>query len=122
MGRKSEGFAASYLRKGTFHLKHKPKQKYTCYEEEMLQYTATKIGITILLMPKCNAKLAEEEIEYMWACSNKGAYQNLSLKEKKGKDNFNASVCHCLSEQIITVRLIRKYCLGLPNFLGIGSF
>ena len=45
----------------------------------------------------------------MWACS-KGAYRNLSLKEKKGKENFNASVGHCcLSEQLITVRRIQKF-------------
>ena len=78
-------------------------------EEGMLQYIATKIGVTVLLTPKCHAELAGEGIEYMWACS-KGAYRNLSLKEKKGKENFNASVCHCLSEQIaVTVRRIRKF-------------
>ena len=26
----------------------------------------------------------------------------MSLQEKKGKDNFKASICHCLSEQVIT--------------------
>ena len=77
-------------------------------EEGMLQYIATKIGVTVLLTPKCHAELAGEGIEYMWACS-KGAYRNLSLKEKKGKENFNASVRHCLSEQIITLRRIRKF-------------
>ena len=77
-------------------------------EEGMLQYIATKIGVTVLLTPKCHAELAGEGIEYMWACS-KGAYRNLSLKEKKRKQNFNASVRHCLSEQIVTVRRIRKF-------------
>ena len=60
-------------------------------EEGMLQYIATKIGVTVLLTPKCHAELTGEGIEYMLACSI-GAYRNLSLKEKKGKENFNSSV------------------------------
>ena len=32
-------------------------------EEGMLQYIATKIGITVLLTPKCHAELAGEAIE-----------------------------------------------------------
>ena len=54
--------------------------------------------------------------QYMWACS-KGAYRNLSLKEKKGKENFNASVRHCLSEQIVAVRRIRKFARCARQYL-----
>jgi len=86
-------------------------------EEGMLQYIATKIGVTVLLTPKCHAELAGEGIEhYIWACS-KGAYRNLSLKEKKGKENFNASVLHRLSEQIVTIRRIRKFARRVCQYL-----
>ena len=80
------------------------------HEEMALQYLGTQLGVTVQLTPKCHAELAGEGIEhYIWACS-KGAYRNLSLKEKKGKENFNASVRQCcLSEQIVTVRRIRKF-------------
>jgi len=87
-------------------------------EEGMLQYIATKIGVTVLLTPKCHAELAGEGIEYMWACS-KGVYRNLSLKEKKRKQNFNASVRHCLSEQIVTVRRIRKFARRAHQYLMV---
>ena len=54
-------------------------------EEGMLQYIATKIGVTVLLTLKCHGELlAGEGIEFMWACS-KVAYRNLSLKEKMGR-------------------------------------
>jgi hypothetical protein len=36
-------------------------------EEGMLQYSANKIGVTVLLTPKCHAELAGERgIEHMW--------------------------------------------------------
>jgi hypothetical protein len=41
-----------------------------------------------MLTPKCHADIAGEGVEHMWACS-KGAYRNLALKEKKGKENFD---------------------------------
>jgi glutamine synthetase type III len=85
----------------------------------MLQYIATKIGVTVLLTPKCHAELAGEGIEYMWACS-KSTYQNLSLKGKKGKENVNASVRHCLSVQIDTVRRIRKFARCACQYLING--
>jgi hypothetical protein len=40
-----------------------------------------------MLTPKCHAEIAGEGVEYMWTCS-KGAYRNLTLKEKRGKENL----------------------------------
>ena len=34
--------------------------------------------------------------------ADKGAYRNISLQRKKGKDNFKASIRYCLSEEVIT--------------------
>jgi hypothetical protein len=53
-------------------------------EEGMLQQSAEGLGVKVLLTPKCNAELAGEGIEYVWACT-KGAYQNsMSLQKKRG--------------------------------------
>jgi len=76
-------------------------------EEGMLQFVARKIGVEVMLTPKCHAELAGEGVEYMWACS-KNAYRNLSLNKKKGKENFMASVVRCLSDEVTTVSRIRK--------------
>ena len=74
----------------------------------MLQHIAQKIGVKMLLTPKCHAELAGEGVEYVWACA-KGAYRNMSLQDKKGKDNFKASVRDCLSDEVITTVRIRKF-------------
>ena len=63
----------------------------------------------VLLAPKCHAELAGEGVKYVWAYA-KGAYRNMSLQQKKGKDNFKASACSCLLEEVITTVRIRKIC------------
>ena len=92
-----------------------------CYdflnEEGMLPHIAKNLGVTVLLTPKCHAKLAGEGVEYVWACA-KGAYRNMSLQQKKGKDNFKASVCSCLSEEVITRTVrIRKFARRARQYL-----
>ncbi len=76
-------------------------------EEGMMQHIAKGLGVKVLLTPTCHADLAGEGIEYVWACA-KGAYRNTSLQKKRGKDCFKASVCHCLSVEVITTVRIRK--------------
>ena len=78
------------------------------HEEGMLQFIAKKIGVTEILTPKCHAELAGEGIEYMWALT-KGAYRNLTLAEKKGKENFLVSVRSCLAAKIVTLPRIRRF-------------
>ena len=85
-------------------------------EEGMMQHIAKEIGVVVLLTPKCHAELAGEGVEYLWACA-KGAYRNLTLRQKKGKDNFNASVRHCLSEEVITKVRIRKFARRARQYL-----
>jgi hypothetical protein len=70
-------------------------------EEGIMQHIAKGLGVKVLLTPNCHAELAGEGIEYLWACT-KGANQNMSLQKKRGKVCFKASVCHCLSEEVIT--------------------
>ena len=73
-----------------------------------MQHIGKKLGVNVLLTPKCHAEIAGEGIEYVWACS-KGAYRNLALKEKRGKEKFGKSVRHCLSEEVVGLERIRKF-------------
>ena len=77
-------------------------------EEGMLQCIGKNLDVMVILTPKCHAELAGEGIEYMWALS-KGAYRNLTLAQKKGKENFATSVRHCLSSKVVSLERIRKF-------------
>jgi len=46
-------------------------------EQGMMQYIGTKLGVEVMLSPKCHAEIAGEGVEYMWACA-KGTYRNLA--------------------------------------------
>jgi hypothetical protein len=85
-------------------------------EEGMMEHIGKKLGVEVMLTPKCHAELAGEGVEYMWACS-KGAYRNLALKEKRGKENFNESVRYCLSEKVVSVERIRKFAKRARQYL-----
>ena len=86
------------------------------HEEGMMKCIGKRLGVEVMLTPKCHAEIAGEGVEYMWACS-KGAYRNLALKEKKGKDNFMASVRKCLSAEVLTVQRIRKFSRRARQYL-----
>jgi hypothetical protein len=78
-------------------------------EQGMMEHVGATLGVEVMLTPKCHAKIAGEGVEYMWVCS-KGAYRNLTLKEKMGKENFIAGVRNCLSAEVISgVERIRKF-------------
>ncbi len=77
-------------------------------EVGMMPHIAKEISAVVLLMPKCHTELAGEGVEYLWACS-KDAYRSMTLRQKKGKDYFKASVRHGLSEEVITKVRIRKF-------------
>ena len=85
-------------------------------EDGMMEHIGKQIGVEVMLTPKCHAEIAGEGVEYMWACS-KGAYRNLALKQKRGKDNFNASVRYCLSSKVISVEHIRKFARRARQYL-----
>ena len=72
------------------------------HEQGMMEFIGRKVGVEVILTPKCHAELAGKGVEYMWACS-KNHYLNLSLTEKKGKDKFTEAVRKCLSVDVITL-------------------
>lgn len=85
-------------------------------EEGMLQHVAKRIGVEVLLTPKCHAELAGEGVEYVWGGA-KGEYRRLSLAQKRGKDNFKSSMHHCLSEEVIPIERVRKYARRARQYL-----
>ena len=64
-----------------------------------------RIGVEVILTPKCHAELAGEGVECVWGVA-KGEYRRLSLAQKRGKDNFKASLYHCLSEEVIPIERV----------------
>jgi hypothetical protein len=85
-------------------------------EEGMLQHIGNGLGVEVLLTPKCHAELAGESVEYIWGGA-KGEYRQLSLAQKRGKDNFKASLHHCLSEEVITIERVRRYARRARQYL-----
>ena len=81
-----------------------------------MECVGRKLGVEVMLTPKCHAEIAGEGVEYMWACS-KGAYRNLALKEKKGKENFMMSVRKCLSDEVLSVARIRRFARRARQYL-----
>ena len=81
-----------------------------------MEFIGRKVGVEVILTPKCHAELAGEGVECMWACT-KNHYRNLSRKEKKGKDKFTEAVRKCLLVDVITLMRIRKFGKGVRQYL-----
>jgi len=60
-------------------------------EETLLQSMGREMGVLAVRTPKCHCELAGEGIEYSWGCA-KNFYHRVSLKRKKGKEDFRSVV------------------------------
>jgi hypothetical protein len=90
-------------------------------EKGMMEFVGAKLGVEVILTPKCHAELAGEGVEYMWACA-KGFYRNLSLKEKTGMGKFNESVRKCLSHEVLSLTRLRKFSRRAHQYLMAYHF
>ena len=90
-------------------------------EKGMMEFVGVKLGVEVILTPKCHAELAGEGVEYMWACA-KGFYRNLSLKEKTGIGKFNESVRKCLSDNVLSLTRLRKFSRRAHQYLMAYHF
>ena len=78
-------------------------------EETLLQSMGRVMGVLVDRTPKCHCELAGEGIEYSWGCA-KNSYRRVSLKQKRGKDNFRKVVRMCLSrEKVLVTERIRLF-------------
>jgi hypothetical protein len=64
------------------------KQPNCIGELTLLQYYATKLGLTANHTPKCHPELAGEGIEYLWALA-KLFYRGGRIERKRNRNMFN---------------------------------
>ena len=62
----------------------------------------------MIITTKYHAEYAGEGIEYSWGYS-KSLYRRHPLAAKKGRDNFIKLVDKCISRDIITTSMVRKF-------------
>ena len=67
-------------------------------EVTLLQYHASKLGVTLDRSPKCHPELAGEGIAYAWGLA-KLRYRQSPLSEKRNKDSFQKLVYKCLNNE-----------------------
>jgi hypothetical protein len=67
-------------------------------EKTCLIFLGEQLGVVVDCSTKSHPELAGEGIEYTWGRA-KGVSQKARLADKKGKDNFQKLVSHCLATQ-----------------------
>ena len=77
-------------------------------EVSQLEFVCEQLGATALITPKYHAELAGEGIEYTWGFL-KSIYRRYPLEKKKGKTQFEALLNQCLSRDLITKEIVRKF-------------
>ena len=82
----------------------------TDFAEEMsqLEFIGKKLGCSVIITTKYHAEYAGEGIEYSWGLA-KCFYRRQPLSKKKMKANFFALVDQCLSRELLTKEMVRKF-------------
>lgn len=77
-------------------------------EVSQLEYVGQCLGVRVIITTKYHAEYAGEGVEYSWGFS-KCVYRRNPLSAKKGKINFDALVNKCISREVISVDMVRKF-------------
>ena len=77
-------------------------------EQSQLEYVCESLGVRALITTKYHAEYAGEGVEYSWGFS-KALYRRHPLAQKKTTEGFLALVDKCISRDVLTVDLIRKF-------------
>ncbi|KAL7523118.1 hypothetical protein ACHAXR_000032, partial [Thalassiosira sp. AJA248-18] len=77
-------------------------------EVSQLEHVARSLGSRVIITTKYHAEYAGEGVEYTWGFS-KSVYRRHPLAAKKGRDNFIALVDKCISRELITAEMVRKF-------------
>ena len=85
-------------------------------EMSQLEYVCSSLGVKVLITTKYHAEYAGEGIEYSWGAA-KAIYQRYPLYSKKGKVNFIGLVSKCISREVLTADLIRKFSRRARNYM-----
>ena len=81
-----------------------------------LEYVCSSLGVKVLITTKYHAEYAGEGIEYSWGAA-KAIYRHYPLYSKKGKMNFIGLVSKCISREVLTADLIRKFSRRARNYM-----
>ena len=82
----------------------------TDFQNELtqLEFVCKAHGAEALITPKYHAELAGEGIEYTWGFI-KSLYRRHPYAMKKGKENFEKLLLKCLSREVVTTEIVRKF-------------
>ena len=73
-----------------------------------LAHIGKELGVRVIITTKYHAEYAGEGIEYTWGFS-KSYYRRQPLVKKKGKEKFLELFNHCISRELITKEMVRKF-------------
>ena len=91
-------------------------------EETLLQSMGREMGVLVDRTPKCHCELAGEGIEYSWGCAE-NFYCRVSLKRKKGKEEFRSVVRESLSkDKVLTTKRIRHFSRRARQYIFCAYF
>jgi hypothetical protein len=85
-------------------------------EKTQLEYVCGCLGVKVVITTKYHAEYAGEGIEYSWGAA-KAIYRRYPLYSKKGKGNFLGLVSKCISQEVLTTDLIRKFSRRARNYM-----
>jgi hypothetical protein len=77
-------------------------------EKTQLEYICECLGGRAVITTKYHCEYAGEGIEYSWGYS-KAMYRRAPLRRKKGKQNFDSLVAKCISREMISKDMVRKF-------------
>ena len=73
-----------------------------------LAHIGNELGVRVIITTKYHAEYAGEGIEYSWGFS-KSYYRRQPLVKKKGKEKFLELFNYCISRELITKDMVRKF-------------
>jgi hypothetical protein len=77
-------------------------------EQSQLEYVCDSIGARVIITTKYHCEYAGEGVEYSWGFS-KAIYRRYPLALKKTTSDFLALVDQCISRDVLTIHMIRKF-------------
>ena len=86
-------------------------------EQSQLEYVCASLGAKALITTKYHAEYAPGEgVEYSWGFS-KALYRRHPLAQKKTQESFLALVDKCISREVLTVDIIRKFSARARSYM-----
>lgn len=77
-------------------------------EQSQLEHVCGSIGARVIITTKYHCEYAGEGVEYSWGFS-KAIYRRSPLALKKTTSDFLALVDQCISRDVLTIHMIRKF-------------